>query len=464
MQCIDRDTTIRLFRVWLVAVTIAGTFTVEASAERQRPNIVIILLDDVGYGDLGCYGCKDIATPNIDRLADEGLRFTDFYANAPVCTPTRCGLMTGRWQQRLGLEWAFGFTALQSRNVNGQWVPEPDMHALGMPTGEKTIADMLKARGYATGAFGKWHLGYPPQYNPVKRGFDEYFGTLLGHADYFRYNYMDGTYALRDGLESPHPKGYITDLTSQRAVQFIAKHADEPFFLYVPYLAVHAPYQPPLRPDPPVSSKGMNDGDRKVYKAMLEKADEGVGLMLAELEKHNLTDDTLFVVCSDNGGAHYSDNSPLFSGKQTVWEGGIRVPCVMRFPAKLPAGKVVKQSAITMDLTATAAALAGAEPPPDRAFDGIDLMPILTGTRPPAERTFFWRIDRPGRKQSAIRHGRWKYVVDGGYVHMLFDLENDIQEHKNLAIWRPDIMRDLQRRLADWEAEMDAQDREIFVH
>jgi arylsulfatase A-like enzyme len=429
----------------------------------SKPNIIFVLMDDMGYADLGCYGAKDIRTPNIDRLAREGLRFTDFYANAPVCTPTRCGFMTGRWQQRVGLEWAMGFTAEQARRVDGKWVPEPDMHALGLPLGETTIATLLKNAGYATGAFGKWHLGYLPQYNPTRRGFDEYFGTLLGHSDYYRYKYYDGTYELRDGEQPVKAEGYLTDLLSRRAVEFIGKHAREPFFLYLPHQAVHAPYQPPGRPDPGVSKEGMNDGDRRIYAAMLERVDEGIGQMLAELDRLELTKNTLFVFSSDNGGAHYSDNTPLFNGKQSVWEGGIRVPCLMRWPARLAAGKEVHQPAITMDLSATFLAAAGGDAAKDRPLDGIDLMPILSGQQPETSRTFYWRINRTGRQQKAIRHGKWKYVLDGGYVNLLFNLEEDTSERRNLAIHHPDIVRDLQRRLADWEKQMDASPREYIV-
>ena len=312
----------------------------------------------------------------------KGVKFTDFYANAPVCTPTRCGFITGRWQQRVGFEWAMGFTAESFRRQGTEWVREPDMHALGLPTSVPTLPKLLKAAGYATGAFGKWHLGYKDEFNPTQHGFDEYFGELLGHCDYYTHTYFDGTYALRDGLEPVKVEGYLTDLINERAVEFVRKHANEPFFLYVPHLAVHCPFQPPGRPLPSVTKANMYDGDRRTYAAMLEKVDEGVGMILAELEKHGLADNTLFVLSSDNGGERYSDNSPLFHHKATLWEGGIRVPCLMRWPAKLPQGKVTSQVGITMDLTATFAAIAGAKPPADRPFDGINLLPMLTGEQP----------------------------------------------------------------------------------
>ncbi|MEQ1852402.1 MAG: sulfatase-like hydrolase/transferase [Chthoniobacteraceae bacterium] len=432
-----------------------------SAAGAQKPNIVFILIDDFGYADSGPYGAKDIRTPNMDRLAREGVKFTDFYANAPVCTPTRCGFITGRWQQRVGFEWAMGFSAEAFRRHGDAWVPEKDMHSLGLPTSVPTLPKMLKAAGYATGAFGKWHLGYKDEFNPVKHGFDEYFGELLGHCDYYTHEYYDGTYALRDGLKPVKVEGYFTDLINTRAAAFIGKHAKEPFFLYVPHLAVHCPYQPPGRPKPSVTKANMYDGDRATYAAMVEKIDDGIGMIFAELEKHGILDNTLVVLSSDNGGERYSDNTPLFHHKSTLWEGGIRVPCLMRWPAKLPQGKVTGQVGITMDLSATFAAIAGATPAADRPFDGINLIPILTGEQPSEERTLCWRINRESRQQKAVRHGKWKYIQDGN-VEMLFDLSADVGERRDLSFQHPDIFATLKRELAGWEAEL-AKERPEFL-
>jgi arylsulfatase A len=440
-----------------------------------RPNIVFVLIDDFGYADSGPYGAKDIRTPNIDRLAREGVKFTDFYSNGPVCTPTRCGFITGRWQQRVGFEWAMGFSAENFRRKGNEWVPEPDFHSLGLPTTVPTLPKMLKAAGYATGAFGKWHLGYKDEFNPTKHGFDEYFGELLGHCDYYTHSYYDGTYALRDGLEPVKVEGYLTDLLNRRAVEFVRKHARKPFFLYVPHLAVHCPYQPPGRPLPSVTKANMYNGDRRTYAAMVEKVDEGVGMLLAELEKQGVLDNTLFVLSSDNGGERYSDNSPLFHHKSTLWEGGIRVPCLMRWPAKLPKGKVTHQVGITMDLSATFAAISGAGFQPAKAnaksqagslthiaFDGINLVPILTGEQPEQPRTLYWRIDRTGRNQKAVRHGQWKYIQDSN-VEMLFDLSTDISERRDVSFQNPETIPDLKRRLAAWEAELAKERTELLV-
>jgi arylsulfatase A len=432
-------------------------------AAESRPNIVFILVDDMGYADIGCMGAKDIRTPNIDRLAAEGVKFTDFYANAPVCTPTRAGFMTGRWQQRFGLEFAFGYQVEQSRRVGNQWVPEPDIHGLGLPLSETTIADRLKGAGYATGAFGKWHLGYKDEYNPTKRGFDEYFGELLGHADFYRHVYFDGTPALRDGLQRVQREGYFTDLVNERAAKFIRDHATRPFFLYVPHLAVHAPFQPPDAPQSPmVTRENMLVGSRAIYKAMLERVDVGVGMILRELERLGIADNTLVVFSSDNGGERWANSGPLFHHKATLWEGGIRVPCLMRWPAKLPKGKTTAQMGITMDLHATFLAAAGAPQIKGRPLDGIDLLPSLVGNRA-QERTFYWRMDRTNRKQRAIRQGNWKYLNDGNTMDLLFDLSTDIGERVNLGYRHPEILARLKGALKDWEAEMDASPKEILV-
>ncbi|MBU6173219.1 MAG: sulfatase [Planctomycetes bacterium] len=447
-----------------LCIALFASLTLLHAADPKKPNIIFILADDLGYSDLGCMGSPDIRTPNIDRLASEGVKFTDFYANAPVCTPTRTGFITGRWQQRCGLEFAFGYQVEQFRRIRGEWVPEKDIHALGLPLSETTIAQKLKDVGYATGVFGKWHLGFKDEYNPVKRGFDEFFGELLGHADYYKHTYYDGTYALRDGLEKVQREGYFTDLINERAVKFIQEHKSTPFFLYVPHLAVHAPFQPPDEPATPMVTKdSMHHGSRAIYRSMVERIDRGVGMILDELHRQNLDDNTLIVFSSDNGGERYSRNLPLFHHKATLWEGGIRVPCLMRWPAQLPKGKVTKQMAITMDLHATFSEIASAATLPEKPLDGINLIPWLTSETQPVDRTFFWRIDRSNRKQKAIRHGKWKYLNDGNTMDLLFDLEVDIGERQNLGYQHPEILEQLKSKLRAWEAEIDASDREILV-
>lgn len=452
----------RLKAAFLALIVALAAPSLLRSAE-SKPNIVFILVDDMGYADIGCMGAKDIRTPNIDRIAAEGVKFTDFYANAPVCTPTRAGFMTGRWQQRFGLEFAFGYQVEQFRRVGAEWVPEPDIHGLGLPLSETTIADRLKSAGYVTGAFGKWHLGYKDEYNPTKRGFDEYFGELLGHADFYRHVYFDGTPALRDGTQRVQRDGYFTDLVNERAAKFIRDHATRPFFLYVPHLAVHAPFQPPDAPQSPmVTRENMLTGSRALYKAMLERVDAGVGMILGELERLGIADNTLVVFSSDNGGERWASNAPLFHHKATLWEGGIRVPCLMRWPAKLPKGKTTGQMGITMDLHATFLAAAGAPQIKGLPLDGVDLLALLAGPSP-RERTFYWRIERSNRKQRAIRQGDWKYLNDGNTMDLLFNLSTDIGERVNLGYRHPEILARLKNALKNWEAEMDASSKEILV-
>jgi arylsulfatase A len=450
-----------LCTLWTLAVCLAQP----TLAADRPPNIVFVLVDDMGYGDLSCMGARDIRTPHIDRLATQGVKFTDFYANAPVCSPTRCGFITGRWQQRVGFEWALGYTAERRRLIDGQWQSVDHMHqGIGLPASQPSIAKMLKQAGYATGAFGKWHLGYDDEFNPLQHGFDEYFGELLGHADYYRHVYYDGTYALRDGLELPKVEGYLTDLINERAAAFVDKHADRPFFLYVPHLAVHAPFQPPGRPDPKVTPANMHDGSREIYKAMLERVDQGVGMIQQRLEAHGLTGNTLFVLSSDNGGERWSSNLPLFHHKATLWEGGIRVPCLMRWPDKLPAGLVTAQPGITMDLTATFVAAAGASPPSGYQFDGVNLIPLLSADNQlTTERTFCWRIARSNRSMRAIRHGKWKYIDDGGTMDLLFDLQADIGERNNLCYQHHSIVEELKQLLSKWEAEMESEPKTFTI-
>jgi arylsulfatase A-like enzyme len=401
-----------------------------------RPNVVLILSDDLGWADLGCYGCKDIRTPHLDRLAKQGTRLTDFYSNGPVCTPTRAALMTGRWQQRVGLEWAI---------YPGQKEP-------GLPASETSLARVLKDAGYRTGMFGKWHLGYRKEYGPNAHGFDVFAGLLSGNIDYYSKKENNGE---RDWYENMTPKAekrYSTDVITDRAVEFIDRHHKAPFFLYVPYNAVHFPFQPPGKPADVREAKTWLDGNRKDYALMVERLDEGVGKILAALARHKIADNTLVIFTNDNGGERYSDNGRFFHHKATVWEGGIRVPCILRWPGHVRAGKVSAQPAISMDLTATVLAACKVRPPRGRTLDGIDLLPLLGGDKV-VERTFCWRIDRADRKQRAVRHGSWKYVRDGG-IEMLFHLSIDPGERKDLSYRHPDRLKLLHGKLAEWEKEM----------
>jgi arylsulfatase A len=443
-----------------------------ARGAETRPNVVFVLTDDMGYADVGCYGAKDIRTPNIDRLAREGVRMTNFYANAPVCSPTRCGFITGRWQQRAGLEWALGITSQclvrttrVGQGTGTDWRAEPDYKRFGLPANaaEPTLPRLLTDAGYTTACIGKWHLGWTPESSPNAHGFGEAFGIYGGNADMYSHKGRDGTPDLYENGRPVREEGYLTEVLSRRAVRFIEQNRERPFFLYVPYNAVHWPFQPPGRPDLVRTYETWYDGDRPMYGQMVEAIDAGVGEIRSALERTGQLDRTLFIFSNDNGGEiRLASNRPLFHHKGTVWEGGIRVPCILRWPGHLPAGVESKQVGITMDLTATILAACGLESDAARGrpLDGIDLTPILAGKQPEKARTLAWRVDRIERKQKAVRHGKWKLVVDGPHDvtkhELLFDLDNDISERDNLIYQHPEVLADLRKRLADWEADVDS--------
>jgi arylsulfatase A-like enzyme len=323
--------------------------------------------------------------------------------------------MTGRWQQRVGLEWAI---------YPGQKKP-------GLPASETSVARMLRDAGYRTGMFGKWHLGYRKEYGPNAHGFEVFCGLLSGNIDYYSKKECNGELDWYENTTPTPEKRYSTDVITDRAAAFIDRHHKEPFFLYVPYNGVHWPFQPPDKPSDVRDLKTWFDGSRKDYAALVERLDQGVGKILAALARHKIADNTLVIFTNDNGGERLSDNGPLFHHKATVWEGGIRVPCILRWPGRVPAGKVWAQPGISMDLTATILAACKVTPPKSRSLDGIDLLPLLGGEKI-VPRTFYWRIDRNDRKQRAVRDGDWKYVRDGG-IELLFNLSADPGERKDVA-------------------------------
>jgi arylsulfatase A-like enzyme len=418
-----------------------------AAAGGAHPNVVLILTDDVGYGDLGCFGATDVKTPHIDRLAREGMRLTDFYA-APQCTPTRAALISGRYQQRVGLERALGSSGKSLE--------------AGLPATGHSLPQLLKNRGYATGLIGKWHLGYKPEFSPNAHGFETFFGFLSGYIDFYTHTRADGAPDLFVDGRPVQEEGYMTDLITARATRFIAERAGRPFFLEVAYNAAHWPFQPPDRPSKAADNgrfQGPADAvpaTRRDYVAMLERADEGVGQILATLDRLGLARDTLVIFTNDNGGEWLSRNAPLFHRKDTLWEGGIRVPTIFRWPARLPAGKTSGQAGITMDLTASILSAAGADVPPAAKPDGIDLLPILAGSVPEVERTLHWRINVPLRQQRAVRAGDWKLLVDGD-DQLLFNVRMDLGERSDRAAERPDLVAKLLPRLTAWEKEVDAE-------
>jgi arylsulfatase A-like enzyme len=412
---------------------------VSSGPPAAKPNILLIVADDLGYGDLACYGGKDIRAPNLERLAAQGVRLTDFYASAPICTPSRASLITGRYPQRFGFDWVINYR-------------EKDR---GLPARGASLPALLRQRGYATALYGKWHLGYQRRFAPNAHGFDDFFGFLAADLDYYAHTDALGDPGLYANTELVEEKGYLTDLITERSLAFLKRNVGKPFFLEVAYNAPHFPFQAPDRPDDrrTIRTYGPNVGTRSDYVRMVERMDEGIGKLLAAVDAAGLAKDTLVIFLSDNGGERLSDNGPLFHGKYTLWEGGIRVPCLLRWPGVLPPRTVVSQPAIIMDLTASMLAAAGAPPPRD-PLDGEDILPILTGKKPAHERTFFWRLPRPIEYfgQKAVRRGKWKYIYDRE-MELLFELEADGGEKRNVAYKYPDTVQTLRTALMEWESQ-----------
>ena len=436
----------RRILVIAAALVVCAASSAAAQATAARPNVVLIITDDAGYGDLGSYGAPDLKTPNIDSLARDGVRLTDFYAQ-PQCTPTRAALISGRYQQRFRLEQALG-------NAN---TPAAEQ---GLPATGRSLPQLLKNNGYATGLVGKWHLGYKPEFSPNAHGFDYFFGFKSGYIDY--YQHTDGA-GMPDLFENATPvqvAGYSTDLITDRSVTFIQQNAQRPFFLEVAYNAAHWPYQVPDKPSTAIGNArhlfahDESTSTRADYVAMLERADRGVGQILAALAKAGVAQNTLVIFTNDNGGEWLARNAPLFHRKFTLWEGGVRVPMIARWPGRLPAGRVSRQVGITMDLTASILAATNTPVPPDARFEGINLLPVLEGKSPEIERTLFWRITP--RQQRSVRSGDWKLLVDGGHV-MLYNLRDDIGERNDLAQQRQDIARRLRPLITAWEMDVDAE-------
>ena len=426
------------------------------SQNKPRPNIVLIMADDLGYGDVGCYGCGDIRTPSIDSLAADGVRFTTFYSNAPECTPTRTALLTGRYQHRVGgLECALGIDnvgryddAIRLRRTND----------MGLPVEETSIARMLRDAGYATVISGKWHLGYEPKFFPLKHGFDSWFGPVGGSADYFHHIEYTGKPVLYQNDKLVKREGYMTDLITDHAVGFIKRKPVKPFFLYVAYTAPHTPYQGPNdKKSEPVPQGEYSKGSRETYAAMVERMDQGIDRILKSLDDAGLNENTLVIFMSDNGANKTGNNSPFSGYKGNLFEGGIRVPCIVKWPGVLARGVVSEQPCMTMDFSRSIVRAAGAKPPSGREFDGMDILQAAATNRPVVRRTLFWRARRAQRTRKAVRDGPLKYIrlQDGGDVkEYLFDLEHDPAEKLDLFNDQLENVRKLKALLQNWEQEV----------
>jgi len=448
MQAIEPITRRQFMQRAAGGALLASGLVTGISLAARHPNVVLIITDDAGYGDIGSYGAPDIKTPSIDSLARDGVRLTDFYANAPLCSPTRAALVTGRYQQRYAIE-----TALHSAKL----APETGLPALGY-----SLPQLLKNSGYSTALIGKWHLGYKPEFSPNAHGYDYFFGFKSGYIDY--YQHVDGM-GEPDLFENETPVkrgGYMTDLITERSKQFIVQNAERPFFLEVAYNAPHWPYQTPGKP-----SVALNNGrfrhphehpysTRADYIAMMEHADRGIGQILQTLEQHELASDTIVIFTNDNGGEWLSRNAPLFHRKWTLWEGGIRVPMLARWPGVLPAGTVSRQVGITMDLTASILAATATPVPAEACLEGVNIFPILQGREPILERTLFWRTRIGEHWQRAVRSGDLKLLVDG-QAEMVFDVRRDVGERNDMTSYRQDVAGRLRAQLMEWEKDVDAE-------
>ncbi len=412
--------------------------TRQASGPGARPNMVLIVADDLGYADLGCQGATDVRTPHIDTLAREGVRFTDGYVSCPVCSPTRAGLLTGRYQQRFGHEFNPG-------PANAAAVD------FGLPLTERTLPEYLKAAGYTPGMVGKWHLGYQPAYLPGRRGFDEFFGFAGGAHSYVDAR-ADGNNPILRGTTVVDEKEYLTDAFAREAVAFIDRHAREPFFLYLAFNAVHTPMQAPEKYLARFAD--IANTKRRTLAAMLSAMDDAVGAVLAKLREAGVADNTLIFFISDNGGptqGNGSRNTPLSGFKGDLLEGGIRVPFIVHWKGRLEAGKVYREPVIALDILPTLVAAAGGSVPAEVKLDGVNLLPFLTGERQGSpHEALFWRQGR----NMAVRRGNDKLLIRDGGPPQLFNLADDIGEQRDLAAEKPAKAQELSAALKKWNATL----------
>lgn len=410
-------------------------------AASRPPNIIVVFADDLGYGDLGCYGAPLIRTPNLDRMAEEGMRFTDFHCSAAVCSPSRAGLLTGRYHIRMG--------------INRVFFPQSQD---GLDTSEITVARLLKEQGYATACIGKWHLGHLPQYLPMQHGFDYYFGLPYSN-DMFVEDRGDPPVPLMRGseiIEQPVDQTTLVRRYTEEAVRFIADHRDTPFFLYLPHNMPHVPLH--------VSEQFSGKSKGGLYGDVIEEIDWGIGEILKALRENGVDENTLMIFTSDNGpwlvkGEDGGSAGPLRAGKGTTFEGGMRVPCVMRWPGKIEAGRVEHSLACTLDFLPTFVRLAGGTPPTDRVLDGEDIRPLLLGQGPRLRQEFHYF--HQGQHQ-AYRSGKWKlkrpfkgtiYGEASKHGTLLFDLEADPGEQNNLAEAQPEQVKAMEQAMdAFWES------------
>ncbi|MCE5276408.1 MAG: sulfatase [Planctomycetaceae bacterium] len=436
LPSLNRRAFLKTLGAGAAALTLPRLLLGQSAPADRPPNVIVIFTDDQGYHDLGCFGAKNIKTPNIDRMAAEGMKFTDFYCAAPVCSPSRAALLTGCYPPRV--------------NINAVLFPAS---TTGLSEKEVTIADILKKRGYATACIGKWHLGHHAPFLPTRHGFDEFFGLPYSN-DMKPLPLLEGDKPIEHGPD----QSQLTRRYTERAVAFIKKNKDRPFFLYLPHTMPHVPLA--------ASAKFKGKSKRGLYGDVIEEIDWSTGEILAALKEQGLDERTLVIFTSDNGPWLYMKKDggsadPLFQGKTTTYEGGMREPCVMRWPGKIPAGAVCSQVAATIDLLPTIAALAGAAAPADRVIDGRDIAPLMlgkTGAASPHEAFYYYNQG----KLEAVRAGKWKLRTgpawrkerDSRIITQLFDLEKDVGELHDVSKEHPNIVSRLQGMMDAFDAKM----------
>ncbi len=438
----------------LLASVYLGTFLVSNESYADKPNIVVIMADDLGYGDLQCYGHPRVKTPNIDQLARDGVRFTQHYANGPECSPTRTAFLTGKYQQFAGgLECAIG-TGNVGRYDDA--IRLANQRDLGLPADQTVLPTLVTQQGYRSAVFGKWHLGYEPKFNPKTHGWHEFFGYLGGNVHYFNHRETSDLHVLFSDDLPIYRDGYMTDLITESSVKFIEK-TKEPYLLFISHESPHFPFQGPSDTAKNVTSENWMDLDQDAYVAMIESLDSSVGQIVNAVEQAGQRDNTAIVFVSDNGGfANAANMGSLRGAKSMTFEGGIRVPLIISWPAKIQSGQTCDQVCITFDLTKSILNLAGAENQPEQ-LDGYDIISHLVERKPNSPRTLFWRGKRGERVWKAVRHGDQKLVIKTGepdQIKSVFDLSVDPAEQHDLKATNPKLTLQLMGLLQSWESSL----------
>lgn len=430
----------------LIAITAlalaSGSVVATENNPSEKPNFIIILADDLGYGDVGFTGSKQIKTPHLDKLADSGVTFEQGYVSAPVCGPSRAGLITGRNQVNFGFD-----------NNNVKPGPQYNREYFGLPVTEQTIADRLSKQGYVNGMIGKWHLGDEEHFKATKRGFNEVWTYPVGGHDYFRSEPDGEGYLspLESNYKTPDPITYITDDTGNESVDFIKRNKDKPFFLYASFNAPHAPLQAPEKDIE--LYKHIKNENRRIYAAMIHRLDINVGKIIAELKANNIYENTVVVFLSDNGGPGHGLNSrtvnvPLRGSKGNLLEGGIRVPFVMSWPARIKANTIYKKPVTSLDLTPTFIALAGGQITKKDKIDGHNILPYITGAKAgDPNQEMKWRFT----VSASIRDGDWKLIRLPDRLPMLYNIKGDIAELNDVANQHPERVKTMLKVLGDWD-------------